>query len=44
MNTAFGELAEVKTFHAYCKKILHQQNGKVELYECLTEIIDGDAK
>lgn len=43
MDSIFGNLAEVKTFHAYCKKVLHQQNGKVELFPCLTQIIDEDA-
>lgn len=43
MNSIFGDLAEVKTFHAYCKKVLHQQNGKVELFPCLSQIIDEDA-
>ena len=35
--------AEVKTFHAYCKKILHAQNGKVEIAPFLTKIIQRDA-
>ena len=43
MDSVFGDLAEVKTFHAYCKKILHEQNGKVELFPYLTQIIEGDA-
>lgn len=43
MNSVFGDLAEVKTFHAYCKKILHKQSGKVELYPYLTQIIEEDA-
>ena len=43
MDSAFGDLAEVKTFHAYCKKILHKQNGKVELLPYLTKIIEEDA-
>jgi superfamily I DNA/RNA helicase len=44
MEASFGELAEVKTFHAYCKKILHEQNGKVELIPFLTSIIEEDAQ
>jgi superfamily I DNA/RNA helicase len=44
MNTSFGNLAEVKTFHAYCKKILHEQNGSVELEPFLTTIIEDDAR
>lgn len=43
MASVLGALAEVKTFHAYCKKILHEQNGKVELYPFLTQIIEEDA-
>lgn len=43
MVSVLGDLAEVKTFHAYCKKILHKQNGKVELYPYLTQIIEEDA-
>jgi|ERR1035437_4161432 superfamily I DNA/RNA helicase len=43
MDASFGDLAEVKTFHAYCKKILHEQNGKVELIPYLTRIIEEDA-
>ena len=43
MDSVFGDLAEVKTFHAYCKKILHEQNGKVELFPYLTQIIEEDA-
>lgn len=44
MYASFGDLAEVKTFHAYCKKILHEQNGKVELIPLLTKIIEEDAQ
>ena len=43
MASVFGDLAEVKTFHAYCKKILHEQNGKVELFPFLTQIIEKDS-
>ena len=43
MDSVLGDLAEVKTFHAYCKKILHTQNKKVELYPYLTQIIEEDA-
>ena len=42
MASVFGDLAEVKTFHAYCKKLLHKQNGKVELFPYLTKIIEED--
>lgn len=44
MYSSFGDLAEVKTFHAYCKKILHEQNRKVELIPFLTKIIEEDAQ
>jgi len=44
MNSVLGDLAEVKTFHAYCKKILHAQSGRVELFPYLTQIIKDDAK
>jgi superfamily I DNA/RNA helicase len=43
MDSVLGDLAEVKTFHAYCKKILHKQNRKVDLYPYLTQIIEEDA-
>ncbi|MFC1948339.1 UvrD-helicase domain-containing protein, partial [Chloroflexota bacterium] len=43
MASVIDDLAEVKTFHAYCKKILHEQNGKVDLYPFLTQIIEEDA-
>src|SRR5262245_14736272 len=44
MGLSFGDLAEVKTFHSYCKKILHEQNGKVELNPFLTKIIEEDSQ
>jgi len=31
MAIDLGEVVEVKTFHAYCKKLLHERNGRVEL-------------
>ncbi len=43
MEASLKGLAEVKTFHAYCKKILHKKNGRVELVAYLTEIIINDA-
>jgi ATP-dependent DNA helicase UvrD/PcrA len=43
MEAKFGALAEVKTFHKYCKKILHAQMGKVEIAPYLTKIIGRDA-
>jgi superfamily I DNA/RNA helicase len=44
MGAKLGASAEVKTFHAYCKKILHGQNGKVELAPFLTKVIEKDAE
>ncbi len=44
MNNSFGDLAEVKTFHSFCKKILHEKNGRVDIYPFLTEIIENDSK
>jgi len=44
MFNSFGDLAEVKTFHAYCKKVLHEKNGRVDIYPFLTKIIEDDAK
>lgn len=43
MEGAFGAIAEVRTFHAYCKKVLHDRNGRVELVPYLTRIIESDA-
>lgn len=44
MEVELGGIAEVKTFHRYCKKILHSQNGKVELVPYLTKIVEKDAE
>jgi len=44
MYNYIGDLAEVKTFHAFCKRILHEQNGRVDLYSFLPQIIEEDAK
>mgnify|MGYP006290712477 CR=1 FL=1 len=38
-----GDMAEVKTFHAFCKRILHEQQGKVDIYPKLPNIIQEDA-
>src|ERR1039458_9582859 len=43
MKSVLGKNAEVKTFHAYCKKVLHQQNGRVDLAPYLTATIQKDA-
>lgn len=44
LGTKLGDHAEVKTFHAYCKKILHAKNGKVEIAPFLTKVIEKDAE
>lgn len=43
MDRDFGTHAEVKTFHAYCKKLLHERNGRIELVPYLTKVIADDA-
>jgi len=43
MDKSMSDVAEVKTFHAYCKKILHEQNGRVELVAFLSQIVERDA-
>jgi superfamily I DNA/RNA helicase len=43
MGKELGDHAEVKTFHAYCKKLLHERNGRIELIPFLTKIIEADA-
>ena len=44
LETSLGHMSEVKTFHAYCKKILHEQNGRVNLVPYLTSLIKKDAE
>jgi superfamily I DNA/RNA helicase len=44
MASAIGQNAEVKTFHAYCKKILHERHGSIELAPLLSTIIRTDAE
>jgi len=44
MGAELCDCAEIKTFHAYCKKILHERNGRVELIPYLTKIIEKDAE
>lgn len=39
-----GDAAEVKTFHAFCKRILHEVQGKVDIYHRLTQIIQKDSE
>lgn len=44
MAISLGSCAEVRTFHEYCKKILHENRGGFLLYPKLTSIISEDAK
>ena len=39
-----GDAAEVKTFHAFCKRILHETQCKVDIYASLSDIIQKDAE
>lgn len=43
MEGAVGEYADVRTFHEFCKKILHERRGGFSLYPNLTDIIKMDA-
>ena len=43
LDSKLSDYAEVKTFHAYCKKTLHQMGGKVVLVPYLTKIIKKDS-
>jgi len=44
MAAELGPVAEVKTFHAYCKKLLYERRGGLVLFPLLTQIIEEDAK
>lgn len=44
MAESLGEFAEVRTFHEFCKKILHENRGGFFLYPKLTTIIKEDSK
>ncbi|MHB1107331.1 MAG: UvrD-helicase domain-containing protein [Lutibacter sp.] len=44
MEGSFGNIAEVRTFHEFCKKILHERKGGFFLYPKLTDIISEDAE
>ena len=44
MNSEFGDIAEVKTFHAYCKMLLHQRFGGIDLVPFLDLVIQEDAR
>ncbi len=44
MEQKSGDIADVKTFHAYCKMLLHRRFGGVELVPYLTQVIEEDAR
>jgi len=44
MEGSLGAYAEVRTFHEFCKKILHEKRGGFFLYPKLTSIICEDAQ
>jgi superfamily I DNA/RNA helicase len=44
LSLELGDVAEVKTFHAFCKRILHETQGKVDIYPKLPAIIQKDAE
>jgi len=43
MESKLVGIAEVKTFHAYCKKILHEQKGNVGIAPFLSGVVAKDA-
>ena len=43
MASQLADYAEVRTFHSYCKKILHEQFGGVIMAPYLESIIESDA-
>jgi superfamily I DNA/RNA helicase len=44
MEPDLSKYAEVKTFHKYCKKVLHTRTGHFELVPYLTDIVKNDAE
>ena len=44
MERELGNLAEVYTFHKYCKKVLHDRIGGFQLSPLLTKIIEDDVR
>jgi superfamily I DNA/RNA helicase len=44
LASEIGDVAEVKTFHAFCKGILHEVQGIVDIYPKLPQIIEKDAE
>jgi superfamily I DNA/RNA helicase len=43
MQESFGNSVEVKTFHAFCKKHLHDIFGRFDIRPYLTKLIEKDA-
>jgi superfamily I DNA/RNA helicase len=43
MQESFGNSVEVKTFHAFCKKHLHEIYGKFDIRPYFTKLIEKDA-
>jgi superfamily I DNA/RNA helicase len=44
MEDSLGAVAEVRTFHEFCKKILHERRGGFFLYPKLTDIVREDSQ
>jgi superfamily I DNA/RNA helicase len=44
MESSLGSVAEVRTFHEFCKKILHERKGGFVLYPKLTDIVREDSQ
>jgi superfamily I DNA/RNA helicase len=44
LERELADYAEVKTFHAFCKKILHQKQARVELVPYLSKIVQRDSE
>lgn len=44
MKAEFGDVSEVKTFHAYCKMLLHQAYGGFLLSPFLTQVVREDSR
>lgn len=44
MDDDFGNVAEVKTFHAFCKRLLHEKKGGFDLIPFLNNLIEEDSE
>jgi superfamily I DNA/RNA helicase len=44
MESEFGDIAEVRTFHAYCKMLLHKAYGGFLLSPFLTQVVNEDSQ